>query len=242
MPPETELIKQQMGQTRVALSDKLESLENRLFGAVHDTTGVISHTVEQVGSTLRGTVEHVGSAVRETSRDVNAVVRETVSSARDAVNLSRQMHEHPWLMLGGSVFAGYVSGLVLDNLERGRLPSLPALPAAEQLLPHDSEMRERMESTPASRRGGGSFLRALVDTFAPELDKLKRVAVGTAMGLLRDKVSESVPLHMREDVSALMDRVAHKLGGEPQPSGMFGAEDVKHEERNGADRVRAMGS
>src|SRR5262249_8142063 len=122
MPPETELIKQQMGQTRASLTEKLETLENKVLGTVNDTTSTVSNTVQQVTSTVRDTVREVGATVRETTGDVRAGVREAVSSARDAVDLSRQVREHPWLMLGGSVVAGYVGGVLLDNLERGRLP------------------------------------------------------------------------------------------------------------------------
>jgi ElaB/YqjD/DUF883 family membrane-anchored ribosome-binding protein len=232
MPPETELIKQQMDQTRLSLVEKLETLENKVFGAVHDTTGTISSTVQQFGSTMR-----------ETTRDVGATVREAVSSARDALNVSRQMHEHPWLMLGGSVFAGYVGGLLLDNLERGHVPSLPSVPAApERLLPRDSEVRQRAESERVSRRTGSSFLKALVETFAPELDKLKRAALGTALGLVRDRVGESVPAHLKENFTELMDRVTQKLGGEPPPPGaMLGTSGDEHDERNGAEMARSMG-
>jgi hypothetical protein len=221
-----------MDQTRLSLMAKLETLENKVFGAVHDTTGTISSTVQQLGST-----------VRETTRDVGATVREAVSSARDALNVSRQMHEHPWLMLGGSVFAGYVGGLLVDNLERGHLPSLPSLPATpERLLPRDSEVRQRVESEPVSRRSGSSFLKALVETFAPELDKLKRAALGTALGLVRDRVGESVPAHLKENFTELMDRVTQKLGGEPPPPGaMLGASDGEHDDRNGAEMARSMG-
>ncbi|HEY7422761.1 MAG TPA: hypothetical protein VH682_00740 [Gemmataceae bacterium] len=236
MPPETELIKQQMGQTRTALTEKLEMLENKVFGTVHDTTGTISNTVQQVGSSVRETVREVGAAVRETTGDVRASVREAVSSARDAVDLSRQMHEHPWLMMGGSVFAGYVGGLLLDNLERGRLPSLPSLSAPEKLLPEGSELREKVESAPPSRRTGSSFLRALVDTFAPELDKLKRAALGTALGMVRDRVGEAVPAHLKENFSELMNRVTEKLGGEPPPPGaMFGSAGAEQDEHNGSE-------
>jgi ElaB/YqjD/DUF883 family membrane-anchored ribosome-binding protein len=242
MPPETELIKQRMGQTRASLTEKLETLENKVLGTVNDTTSTVSNTVQQVTSTVRDTVREVGATVRETTGDVRASVREAVSSARDAVDLSRQVREHPWLMLGGSVVAGYVGGVLLDNLERGRLPALPSLPAPEQLLPQGSELRERVESAPASRRTGSSFLRALADTFAPELDKLKGAAIGLALGLVRDKVSESVPAHMKEGFTELMDRVTEKLGGEaPPPGSMFAAGETEHDESNGSKMARARG-
>jgi ElaB/YqjD/DUF883 family membrane-anchored ribosome-binding protein len=240
MPPETELIRQQMGQTRSSLTEKLELLETKVFGTVHDTTGTISNTVQQVSSTVRDTVREVGAAVQQTTGDVRASVRQAMCSAREAVSVSRQVQEHPWLMLGGSVFAGYVGGLLLDNLQRGHLPSLPAAP--ERLLPQDSEVRERIESVPPARHTGSSFLRSLVDTFAPELDKLKRLAVGTALGLVRDKFGESVPTHMRENFTELMDRVTVKLGGEPPPPGaMFGTMETEHDEGNGLKMARARG-
>jgi len=242
MPPETELIKQQMGQTRASLTEKLETLENKVFGSLHETTGTVTNTVQQVSSTVRDTVRDVGAAVRETTHDVRATVREGVCSVRDAVDVSRQMHEHPWLILGGSVFAGYVGGLLLDNLERGRVPAMPSLPAPEQLLPQESEVRERIESVPAPRRSGSSFLKVLTDTFAPELDKLKRMALGTAMGLVRDKLGESVPPQLKENFTELMDRVTEKLGGEsPPPGAMFGMGGAEHEESNGSRMAPSRG-
>jgi len=257
MPPETELIKQQMGQTRASLTEKMETLENKVLGTVSDTTGTVSNTMQLVGSTVRDTVQQLSSTVRDTaqqlgstvsdtSRDVRATMHETVGSVRDALDMSRQMQEHPWVMLGGSVFAGYVGGRLLDSLEHGRLPSLPSLPplpaVAEQLLPQGSEVRERIESVPAPRRSGSSFLNALLDTFAPELDKLKRVALGAALGLVRDKLGESVPPPMKENFTELMDRVTQKLGGEPPPPGaMFGRETEEQEDHNGSKMARSMG-
>lgn len=230
MPPETELIKQQMGQTRAALTDKLETLETKVLGTVNTTTDTVAQTVHEVGST-----------VRETAQDVRATMHEALSSVRDAMDMTRQVHEHPWLLLGGSVVAGYVGGCLIDTLERGRLPSLPALPGgAEQLLPHDSALRERFEAEPPAQRSSFSLFKALADTFAPELDKLKRAAVGMALGAMRDKISESVPPQMRDNFTELMDRVSVKLGGEPPPPGaMFGSN--QDEEGNGAQTTRSMG-
>jgi hypothetical protein len=230
MPPETEMIKQQMGQTRAALTDKLEDLENKVLGTINTTTDTVAKTVGEVGAT-----------VRETARDVRAALHETMSSVRDALDLSRQFQQHPWLMLTGSVAAGYVGGLIVDNLERGQLPSLPSLPAApEQLLPRDAEVRERLEKVPPARRSTSSFFKALAETFAPELDKLKRTAVGMALGMLRDKIGESVPPRMRGDFTEMMDRITTKLGGQPPPPGaMYGRGE--EQEHDGAGMARSMG-
>ncbi len=230
MPPETELIKQQMGQTRAALTDKLETLENKVLGTVSTTTDAVSQTVHEVGAT-----------VRETAQDVRATMNETLSSVRDAFNVSRQFQEHPWLLLGGSVVAGYAGGLILDNLEHGHLPSLPSLPSAERLLPQGSEVRQRFEAAQPTRRRAPAFLQALVETFAPELDKLKAAALGMALGVVRDKLHQSVPPQMREDFAQMMDRITTKLGGEPYPPGaMFGASE-EDDEANGAHATRTMG-
>jgi ElaB/YqjD/DUF883 family membrane-anchored ribosome-binding protein len=252
MPPETELIKQQMGQTRAALTEKMETLENKVLGTVQQTTDTVSSTVQMVGSTVRDTVQqvgctvrdtaqHLGSTVTDTSRDVRLSLHDTVGSVRDALDVTRQVQEHPWIMLGGSVFVGYVGGRLLDSMEKGHLPSLPSLPARpERLLPQDSEVRERLESVPAPRRSTSSFLGALLDSFSPELDKLKRFALGAALGLVRDKLSESVPPAMRENVTELMDRVTQKLGGEPPPPGSMSGMGTEEEEvRNGSDMARS---
>jgi ElaB/YqjD/DUF883 family membrane-anchored ribosome-binding protein len=231
MPPETELIKQQMGQTRAALTEKLETLETKVLSAAGATTDTVAQTVHELGTT-----------VRETAQDVRATMHETLSSVRDALDLSQQIHRHPWLMMGGSVLAGYMGGLVLDNLGRGRMPSLPALPAApEQLLPRDAEVRQRLEAQPPARRTGASFFRTLAESFAPELDKLKRAALSMALGGVRDKLRESVPPQMREHVTELMDRVTVKLGGEPPPPGAMFGRGEEHEEGNGARMARSMG-
>jgi hypothetical protein len=228
MPPETELVKQQMSQTRAALADKIEALETKVLGTVHEATDCVAQTVHEVGS-----------AARETSQNVRAAMHEAVGSVRDALDVSRQVQQHPWLLLGGSVFTGYVGGRILDNLERGRLPSLPSHP--ERLLPNDAELRERIQAEPPGRRTGSSFFRALAETFAPELDKLKRAAVGMALGLMRDKITEVVPPQMRDNVTEMMDRVSVKLGGElPPPGSMLGREE-QYEDGNGARLQRAGG-
>ncbi|HTU91080.1 MAG TPA: hypothetical protein VMF69_13465 [Gemmataceae bacterium] len=231
MPPETDLIKQQMGQTRASLSEKLQTLENKVVATVSSTTETVSRTVNEVGAT-----------VCETAQNVRGAMNDTMSSVRDALDVSRQFHRHPWLMVGGSVAAGYVGGVILDNLEQGRLPSLSSVAAAaEHLLPQGSEVRQAIAPEQPVHRRAPAFLQSLAETFAPELDKLKAAAVGLAFGLLRDKISGSVPPQMREDFTEMMDRLTAKLGGHPHPAGtMYGAAE-EFDEDNGARAARPMG-
>jgi len=231
MPPETEVIKQQMGQTRAALSEKLETLENQVLGTVQHTTSTVSNTVQNVGDTVKDTVH-----------DVRATVAETMASVRDALDVPRQIRRHPWLMMGGSVFAGYVGGRLLDSVEAGRFPprlSLSAeptsyVPAAEA----ESATYEPSRPAAPSRL---SFLKSLAETFAPEIAKLKGMAVGAAVGLMRDKISEAVPPQFQQNVSELMDRFTVKLGGEPTPLGSMSLKSEDRAEHDGPGAYRARG-
>ncbi|MHB1425633.1 MAG: hypothetical protein ACYC3I_20890 [Gemmataceae bacterium] len=242
MPPETDLIKQQMGQTRAALSEKLENLENKVFGIVNTTTDTVAQTVEGVRDTVTRTVQEVGSTVRDTTQGIHATMNDAMSALHDALDVSRHVERHPWLMVGGSVVAGYVGGVILDNLEHGHMPSLPSLPVGtEKLLPSGSEVRGRIEAQMPARRTAPSFLKSLFESFAPEIDKLKAAAVGMALGVVRDRMSESVPPRMRDDFTEMMDRITTKLGGEPlAPGAMLGVGE-EHDEGNGAHMSRSMG-
>jgi hypothetical protein len=233
MPPEKEVIKQQMGQTRSALTEKLETLESQVFGTVHDTTSTVTNTVRDVGDT-----------VRDTLHDARATFNEVLASVRDALDVTRQIHRHPWLMMGGSVFAGYVGGRVLEAVEEGRFPPRMSLPASSEqyFASEDEAERQPYVSSPASARSGSSFLGALAETFGPEIAKLKGMAVGMAVGLMRDKLGEAVPPQFQKNVTDLMDRFTVKLGGEPTaPGAMLGASE-EWDERDGPESARSVRS
>src|SRR5262249_12539708 len=97
MDHETEHIHQQMMETPTALTEKLESLENQVFGSVHEATRAVSQTVASVKE-----------AVQETVGSLKESVQETVHSVKESVNIKRQVDRHPWVMMAGSVALGYV--------------------------------------------------------------------------------------------------------------------------------------
>ncbi|MCI0353445.1 MAG: hypothetical protein L0099_00180, partial [Acidobacteria bacterium] len=60
-----------------------------------------------------------------------------------------------------------------------------------------------------------SWLSQLGDTFGDELKKLKGLAIGTSLGLLRDMIARSVPDNLGPQLTKLVDDVTTKIGGEP---------------------------
>ncbi len=180
MSSETELIAAQMRQTRAALTDKLDTLENGVRG----TADAIDRTVRDVGTTVSGTAE-----------DVRALLRERLATALDALDPTRQVERHPWLMLGGAVLAGYV---------------------AEAML-HRTEGQSPVNGESPPNHAGPSCRKAFVDALAPGVEKLKGVYLGLVLAAARDAMSDSVPEEMRKSVTDFVDCFTVNLGIEPHP-------------------------
>src|SRR5260370_34005892 len=86
--PKPEEIREQMAETRAALVDKIDALEEKVLGTVETAQATVEHTVESV----KGTVEDSVAAVKRT------------------FDLKYQVEQRPWLMLGASVLGGYALG------------------------------------------------------------------------------------------------------------------------------------
>jgi ElaB/YqjD/DUF883 family membrane-anchored ribosome-binding protein len=233
MDHEAEVIKQQMEQTRAALSEKLETLEQQVVGTVQGATTKVANTVDNVTEAVQDTV----TTVRES-------FEETVASVKDSLDVSRQVERHPWLMLGGSVCVGYVGGRLLERLEGGRVPLPPPQsrhflggPRRTPDVPVSAPAPEPGPPTPRSEPG---WLSLLTNSFGPEIAKLKSVAIGAALGLVRDRIAEATPPHLQPQVDELLDSITLKLGGEPTPhSSCSTPPDAK---RNGAEASRPLGT
>jgi ElaB/YqjD/DUF883 family membrane-anchored ribosome-binding protein len=220
MDHEAEMIKQQMEEKREDLTKKLEQLENQVVETVQSTTSAVT-----------GTVENVKEVVQETVQTVKGSVEETVDSVKKTFDLSYQVGRHPWLMLGGSVAVGFVAGRLVE----GVLPPAQAGTYYSEALPPPSTGGVRTdggeratwyreEAAPRRSYAGpvkeavsqaGGLLNSLAEQFAPELDKLKGLALGALFGLARDMVKRSVPGEMGGRISEMLDGVTQKLGGEP---------------------------
>jgi ElaB/YqjD/DUF883 family membrane-anchored ribosome-binding protein len=89
------------------LGDKLETLEQGVRDMAQDASTAVSDTV----ATVR-------TAMGETADAVKGAWQGGVGSLGRAFALRHHVREHPWLMLGGAAFVGYVAGRLFHHIRR----------------------------------------------------------------------------------------------------------------------------
>jgi hypothetical protein len=189
MADEPEVIRRQMAETRASLAEKLDTLERQVVRTVEGATSAVTDTVETVKESVQSGVQTV----------------------RETLDVRRQVDEHPWAMVGLCVGLGYVGGLL-----HNRLAASEALSAGRSFEPAARPWPET--AAPAvARAPSRGWIDQLAETFAPEIQKMKGLAIGTALGAVRDLVDQSAPQHMRAQLHTMMDNMTTKLGGEPIP-------------------------
>jgi len=232
MDHETEVIKEQMRETRTSLTEKLEALEDKVVSTVKETTSAVEDTVEAVKEAVEDTVGTVRGTVNETVDSVKETVRETF-------DLRHQMEQHPWLMLGGAALVGYLGGCLLtrssgstassrgwseiDNYD-GR-PQERYRPAE----PVRSEVRSDLQQT------GSKLWDTVTEAFAPALTKLESMAVGAAAGVVGKMILQAAPDALRGDLEGMINDITTSLGGKPRP-------DLLHEEDDRAPEPQGAGA
>jgi len=197
---EPEVICQQMEETRASLADKLETLEQQVVETVRGATCAVTETVETVKEAVQETV---------------STVQDSVSNAFD---LNHHVESHPWAMFAGSVAVGFIAGKMLPSSNGSSTfysndgQPITMTRKAQRFMPESEGDGERKPYSPRSREEKSWF--GLGDTFQSEINKLKGLAVGTMLGLVRDFVSQSAPEQLRPRLQEVMDSITTKLGGE----------------------------
>jgi ElaB/YqjD/DUF883 family membrane-anchored ribosome-binding protein len=217
MDHEAEVIKSQMEETRSSLAEKLETLEQQVVGTVQQTTAAVSNTVDAV----KESVESVKDAVEDTVAKAKDSVHETVESIQESLNLPHQVQRHPWGMFTGSVALGVLTGYLLPT-EFRRSQGYRAA-SGNGFRPRESDLHAEFVREPsAAEPSGPSMLHQVGDALGGELTKLKGLAIGTALGLVRDLLVDHLPETMRPDLTNMVNEVTEKLGGKVLPSPVLG--------------------
>ena len=94
MDDTSEVIRQQMEETKMQLSEKLLALESQVSETVDSTVTAVNATV---------------TAVQETVETVTGAVQDAVQSVNNAFDFQREINRHPFLVVGGAVALGYLA-------------------------------------------------------------------------------------------------------------------------------------
>jgi hypothetical protein len=114
------------------------------------------------------------------------------TKARQTFDLNHQVSEHPWMMVGAAVAAGYVLGSLGGNDEwydRTASTEYNQYPSTPQTSNYSANY-----STPPSQSSGISSMGSnFLSQFDDEINMLKTAAITTLTNFLRDSVREYVP-------------------------------------------------
>ncbi len=196
MDQEPDVIRRQIERTRSDLTEKLETLESQ----------------------VRGTVKNAKTSVEETIDTVRSTVRETVDGVKRTFDIKYQTRQHPWAMFGGSVAVGFLAGTYLHRLRQAPVSQVYSGPLGNGYRSQTVASQPAPEPpfppapTPAESKPG--FLSKLWHQFDPEIENVKQVAIGAAVGWLRDLAKESFP-QLAPHIDEVMNSASAKLGGKP---------------------------
>lgn len=124
---EQETLRQQISESRGALADKLELLEEKVAESVQsatvsvaEATASVVETVQNATASVSETVESVNSAVHGTVESVRTTMSDTVHALKDSLDVSEHVRQHPWPTLAGAVALGFVASRLLHGPDEPR--------------------------------------------------------------------------------------------------------------------------
>lgn len=217
---DADLIREDMANTRSALSEKLEALEDRVTTTVKGASSDVTETVEAVTDTVQETVATVKDTVQETVASVKDTVEETLTCVTDGVaaiksflDIPAHVERYPWVALGGSVAVGYLLGEFLEANLHQRRNGTPHEPYAASSSNGNGNGRHQKTADVSSTEAGW------LDSLKPELTKLKGLALGALLGTVREMVVKAAGQNLRQPVSDIIDSITEKIGGTLVPPG-----------------------
>jgi ElaB/YqjD/DUF883 family membrane-anchored ribosome-binding protein len=191
----TDEMRQEIDCTRSDMAEKLEALEDRVIGTVQ--------------------------SAQETVQDSIQMAKDTVTTVKRNFDIKYQVEQHPWVMVGGCFFVGLAVGSLFPRLRRrsrqapNRLAGNETPLAGSPRLFAEQRSNESFDTAPPPPPHSMSANRpGFFGQFHEEIDKVKGMAIGYVMGLVRDSIEDSLP-QLASQVDGVMNGVTTKLGGDP---------------------------
>ncbi|HZU37429.1 MAG TPA: hypothetical protein VFA18_16005 [Gemmataceae bacterium] len=203
MAQESDVIRRNIDVTRSSLTEKLETLECQVKG-----------TMEEARSTVEDTLQTARCTVENTMESVRSTVDHTVAAVKRTFDVRLQTEQHPWPMVGGSVVAGFVAGVLVGR----------QLMATHERQPNLSRVNEPFvppPSRPEPAAQGPSWVERMAAPFQSEIQEVKSLAVSTLFGVIRDLAKQAIPPNFHGQVEHIMNDLTTKFGGKPVEGSVF---------------------
>jgi len=220
-----------MEQTRSAIQDKLETLEEKVtqtvqeatdtVAAVTESVATVKETVESTVSTVTGSVEQtvaaVTGSVEQTVAAVTGGMENTVQSVKQTLDLPYQVREHPWAMFLGATAIGFVATKLLERPAAALVHSAPVsnMTGYTQAERPSTSRQPRAARASEPAKPAFNWLGSLAGHYSKELDMLKKLAIATVGGVVREAATAQAPPAMADRVRQVIDGITEKLGAEP---------------------------
>lgn len=192
---DTDEMRQDIDTTRSAMSDKLEALEEHVMGTVQ--------------------------SAQETVEDSIQLAKDTVASVKRNFDIKYQIVQHPVATVGGCFLVGLALGALFLR-GRSRSQQSPKQPTRDETPPTRSprafaEHSNGSYNTAATLHPTTAAHRPVFfGQFQEDIDKVKGMAIGYVMGLVRDSVKDAVP-QLASQIEEVMNSITAKLGSKPVP-------------------------
>jgi ElaB/YqjD/DUF883 family membrane-anchored ribosome-binding protein len=187
---------------------------------IEDTRSAITEKLEILEERVRETVEGAQSSVEDIVENIRETVGDTVETVKRTLDVPYQVDQHPWLMVGGATLAGYLlgswgGGSTSPALSTNDSESSAAGTTADRsashakhdcLPPSDSESSVH----PQLLQGMGS---SVLEQLKDEIAIIKVAAVGALISTLREMVKQAVPT-----LAPHIERARSRRGGQPLES------------------------
>jgi ElaB/YqjD/DUF883 family membrane-anchored ribosome-binding protein len=179
-----------------AVQEPAEQSSAEMREGIHNTRADMADKLEALENRMIGTVQ----SAQETVQDSIQSAKDAVASVKRTFDIKHQVEEHPWAMVGGCVLAGLAVGYYIPS----RSPRVSSIP---EIVP-ESDNADPPPTPPAPAAPPPSLL----EPFQDEIDKVKGMAIGFVMGLVRDSLKVSAP-QLAPNIDQLMNGLTTKLGG-----------------------------
>ena len=205
MEDQNERILKEMEDTRSSLTDKLEALETKVTEKVVQP---VTDAVEKATDAATDIVE----TMKETVHTVSDKVEETTKAVVSALDISKHMERHPWLVFGIAATTGCMVGSFL-----GRRASRASHETTWSRPKHVKGTNGASHHTEASpvRRAHRKEPSEHESWIKDQMRHLGKLALSALMSSIRDLAKRSIPGPLGDRIGQEVESMTTSLGAEP---------------------------